>query len=697
MSREARHKPSPSDEALSRELSVPTDRTKTAEMAGPYILGKTLGRGTSGKVKEGWHKDTGLEVAVKIVKKDYVKAHKQKIAREIAVMRLLEHPHIMKLYDVFETRQHYFMVLERVKGGELFDYIIQKGRLPRKEALRIISQCIQGLEYCHMHSICHRDLKPENLLLDENFNIKMADFGMAQIIPDGGVLGTFCGSPHYGAPEVVSGIKYDGRKSDVWSLGVVFYALVTAMLPFDHKNIPDLLKLVKKGQYTIPAFVEPDIRDLLKRLLTFDIDKRIRTPQIKFHPVFMGKNNINLYFPATAMASPALEYMKAHPVLNAADLDQELIRDMDGLGWGTPEELQSKLLLKRDASLHNLELVFYCMLAARNVTRVKENRVLARKSLMVATGGAVAVEAEADTGTPAVSFRSPPPTPTDERARDEAYRASHGRAGGDESAEKKFHKWSHAAEKKADAAPAAASAHPVVVVQDSADQAKVRKAKPPTIDTAGAAAAAAPGPGGADPQYVTTPRFHRLKLTDAEPDTPVNQPTTPSAKRSWFKDLFKRRPSVDIVSKDHQQKGASGMYSPLRPDEIRVEVERVLTLMGIDRKIGSSSDYELKGSCMAHLDDKYRIVVLDKAGKEVKYRDSEEPEAKGEGVGGAGEETQKSGGSDPFKMQLVKFSVEISREPNDKVSCVNFNHRSGNLMVYRGLYTEIIKNLNLGG
>lgn len=153
----------------------------------------------------------------------------------------------MKLYDVFETRMHYFIVLERIKGGELFDYIIQKGRLPRKEALRILSQCIQGacvccvwnakpvptpitcymhpthglsslgLEFCHMHSICHRDLKPENLLLDENLNIKIADFGMAQIIPDGGVLGTFCGSPHYGAPEVVSGIKYDGKKSPRWA------------------------------------------------------------------------------------------------------------------------------------------------------------------------------------------------------------------------------------------------------------------------------------------------------------------------------------------------------------------------------------------------------------------------------------------------------------------------------------------------
>lgn len=693
-----RHRTSPSD-----SLDVP--KTKHgSEMAGPYILGKTLGRGTSGKVKVAYHKDSGLEVAVKIIKKDYVRAHKQKIAREIAVMRLLEHPHIIKLYDVFETRQHYFMVMERVKGGELFDYILQKGRLPRKEALRILSQIVQGLEFCHMHSICHRDLKPENLLLDENCNIKMADFGMAQIIPDGGVLGTFCGSPHYGAPEVVSGIKYDGRKSDVWSLGVVFYALVTGMLPFDHKNIPDLLRLVKKGNYTIPTWVDPDIQDLLRKMLCVDVNKRMRTPEIKFHPVFYGKNGVNLYFPANPQPSPALEMMKTNPIEEREQIDQTILEDLEGLGWGTKNELEERLLLKRGDSLHNLEYVFYQLLAARNKAREKENR-------QYKFDPEDSLEIDSDP----VSFRPPPPSPTSARA------TSHGAntlsVPGDHD---HHHQQQHASSddhqgvttttierKVVDEVKRAETDSPTATTDQ---QKKTRKPLTVVVDQK---TTSSPSQSG---DATVTPRFHRLKLvTDAnEPETPTS-PVTPTAKRSWFKSLFRRRPSVDIVSKDHQQKGASGMYSEMKPDDIRREVQRVLSDMGVSIKISSTSDYELKCEAMCYLDEQFRIVITDKTGQEIKYQDDSKDDGDQPAAVRVHTQTQAQPPSptsptsptasastnnntakiDPSKPQLIKFSVDISREPTDKVSCVNFNHRLGNLLVYRGLYTEIIKKLTL--
>ena len=132
-------------------LSVPQRRHGGGgEKVGPWVLGRTLGRGTTGKVKAARHEATNQPAAVKIIKKAYVRTHKAKVAREIAVMRLIKHQYVMQLYDVYETQHHIFLVLERVKGGELFDYIVQKGRLPRKESLRIMSQITQGLEYCHM-------------------------------------------------------------------------------------------------------------------------------------------------------------------------------------------------------------------------------------------------------------------------------------------------------------------------------------------------------------------------------------------------------------------------------------------------------------------------------------------------------------------------------------------------------------------
>ncbi len=156
--------------------------------------------------------------------------------REVSILKLIDHPYVMKLYDVWETRRHLFIVLEFVDGGELFDYITSRGRLPRHDALRVAAQIVQGLEHCHTFSICHRDLKPENILIDSNNNIKIADFGMATVMKYGAQLSTSCGSPHYTSPEVVSGGSYDGKVSDVWSVGVILYALITAQLPFDHEK-----------------------------------------------------------------------------------------------------------------------------------------------------------------------------------------------------------------------------------------------------------------------------------------------------------------------------------------------------------------------------------------------------------------------------------------------------------------------------
>ena len=199
---------------------------------GDYILGQLLGEGTTGKVKLAVHKETGEQVAIKIIKKSMFEIKpdlERKIRREIALMRLLDHPHIMKLIGVCESPRHLYIILEYEKHGELFDYLVSSRRLSPETALNFFRQLIYGLEYLHSHGICHRDLKPENILLDEFDHIKIADFGFARWMRTS-IAETSCGSPHYAAPEVIRGERYDGRLSDIWSCGVILFALLAVCI-----------------------------------------------------------------------------------------------------------------------------------------------------------------------------------------------------------------------------------------------------------------------------------------------------------------------------------------------------------------------------------------------------------------------------------------------------------------------------------
>ncbi|KAK5623829.1 hypothetical protein CRENBAI_003876 [Crenichthys baileyi] len=180
-----------------------------------------------GLVKLGVQCVTGQKVAIKIVNREKLsESVLMKVEREIAILKLIEHPHVLKLHDVYENKKYLYLVLEHVSGGELFDYLVKKGRLTPKEARKFFRQIISALDFCHSHSICHRDLKPENLLLDEKNNIRIADFGMASLQVGDSLLETSCGSPHYACPEVIRGEKYDGRKADAWSCGVILFALL---------------------------------------------------------------------------------------------------------------------------------------------------------------------------------------------------------------------------------------------------------------------------------------------------------------------------------------------------------------------------------------------------------------------------------------------------------------------------------------
>ncbi|RWA08263.1 hypothetical protein EKO27_g6827 [Xylaria grammica] len=263
------------------------EKSKLDQRIGAYNVIKTLGEGSFGKVKLAVHRSTGQQVALKIIarKKLISRDMVGRVEREIEYLQLLRHPHIIKLYSVIKTQNEIIMVLEYA-GGELFDYIVSRGKLEEQKARRFFQQMICAVEYCHRHKVVHRDLKPENLLLDDNLNVKIADFGLSNIMTDGNFLKTSCGSPNYAAPEVISGKLYAGPEVDVWSCGVILYVLLVGRLPFDDDHIPSLFAKIQRGVFTIPHWINPETADLIRKMLQTNPVQRATIEDIRQDPWF---------------------------------------------------------------------------------------------------------------------------------------------------------------------------------------------------------------------------------------------------------------------------------------------------------------------------------------------------------------------------------------------------------------------------
>ncbi|KAF3075757.1 hypothetical protein TsFJ059_002703 [Trichoderma semiorbis] len=290
-----RHQPQPQQEDvatapknIARTDQQPQEKKSRAEQRiGAYTVIRTLGEGSFGKVRLAIHNGTGQQVALKIItrKKLISRDMAGRVEREIEYLQLLRHPHIIKLYTVIKTPAEIIMVLEYA-GGELFDYIVQNGRMKEAEARRFFQQMICAVEYCHRHKIVHRDLKPENLLLDENLNVKIADFGLSNIMTDGNFLKTSCGSPNYAAPEVIGGKLYAGSEVDVWSCGVILYVLLVGRLPFDDEHIPSLFAKIARGTYSMPQWMPAGAAALIKGMLVVNPVQRMTIDEIRADPWF---------------------------------------------------------------------------------------------------------------------------------------------------------------------------------------------------------------------------------------------------------------------------------------------------------------------------------------------------------------------------------------------------------------------------
>ena len=259
-----------------------------SQTIGDYLIKRTIGRGTFSKVKLAINKTTSQKVAIKILEKSKIVESDdlKRIAREMAIIIEFNHPNVIVVHEIFETDEHYLIIMEYCSGGELFNYIVANQRLEEDEASFLYYQLINGVEYIHSKNIVHRDLKPENLLLDNKGLLKIIDFGLSNFY-DGDKLTTPCGSPCYASPEMVGGNKYNGFYIDVWSTGIILFAMICGYLPFEDNDNEVLFKKILKCKVFYPSHVSLEARDLMKKILVTDPEKRIKIKEIKEHKFYL--------------------------------------------------------------------------------------------------------------------------------------------------------------------------------------------------------------------------------------------------------------------------------------------------------------------------------------------------------------------------------------------------------------------------
>jgi 5'-AMP-activated protein kinase catalytic alpha subunit len=254
-----------------------------------YKILKMIGKGSFGKVHLGLHILTGKKVAIKCIDKAHIKEEKaqKKIIQEVKILRSLDNINIIRILEVFENKKYVFIVTEFATNGDLLKYMRENGLLKEKMTKKIAVQILRGLEYCHSKNILHRDVKLDNILLDSKMRVKLCDFGVSRFMPSAADELVFerCGTPAYIAPEVISGTGYAGFNADIWSLGVLLYALMTGTIPFKAKNIPDLHKIILHNDFSFPSgiFLSQQFKSLIRIMLIKDPSKRIVLDEIWRH------------------------------------------------------------------------------------------------------------------------------------------------------------------------------------------------------------------------------------------------------------------------------------------------------------------------------------------------------------------------------------------------------------------------------
>ncbi len=276
------------------------DSSKISKSLSEYHIEGTIGEGNFGKVKYATHIITNLPVAIKFINKNRLirAGDTERIKNEMKIILGLNHPNILKAYEIFEDDLFYYIVMERPEKGDLFNYICSKGRLTLDEATFIYYQIVNAISYLQKQKIAHRDLKPENILLTEDLIVKIGDFGLSKYYKSNNVrLTTICGSPCYSAPEMLRGNKYRPWPIDVWGVGIILYCMICGALPFEDEREDDLIRKVVQCNYNCPYYINPNVRALFKRILCPNPNDRITLEEIKMNCIYnMGKANFMKYY-----------------------------------------------------------------------------------------------------------------------------------------------------------------------------------------------------------------------------------------------------------------------------------------------------------------------------------------------------------------------------------------------------------------
>ena len=270
--------------------------TSLIKQIGNYKLGEEIGSGAFGKVILGIHITTGEKVAIKILDKIILSQTPEDyelVRQELNILKIVKHKYIVQLYEILETPQHIFIIMEYCEGQDIMDYILTRSRLSEDESLKYFQQLINALYYLHSQNITHRDIKIDNLLLDKNLDLKLIDFGLSTKYRDDRLLNQPCGTVVYAAPEVLDCREYHGMLADVWSSGIVLFGMLSGFLPFGDPDDEVNKRLVLKGKIEIPKFFSREVTDLLKHMLDINPLTRYTLEEIMTHPWF-NKNKFKL-------------------------------------------------------------------------------------------------------------------------------------------------------------------------------------------------------------------------------------------------------------------------------------------------------------------------------------------------------------------------------------------------------------------